>query len=63
METIYLPCLTMIHLLAMLYQFLFYCGYHSSYQLFENDPNKRGDDYFHYYVCKYMIFYHVFYDL
>ena len=58
METIYLAYSTMvlIHLLTMLHQFFFFYGYHSSYELFENCPTKRGDDYFHYYVCKYVIF-------
>ena len=44
METIYLACSTMIliHLLTALHQFLFLYGYHSSYQLFQNCPTKRG---------------------
>ena len=55
--------MVLIHLLTMFHQFFFLCGYHSSYQLFENYPTKRGNDYFHYYVCKHVIFYHFYYDL
>ena len=47
----------------MLHQFFFLNGYRSSYKLFENYPSKRGDGYFHYYVSKNVIFYHVCYDL
>ena len=65
MERIYLACLRMIsiHLLIMLQQFFFSQGYHSSYQLLENCPNKHGDDYFHYNICNYMIFFQVCFDL
>ena len=65
MGTIYIVCSTMalIHLLTMFHQFFFLYGYHSSYQRFENCPARRGDDYFHYYVCKDVIFYQVCYDL
>ena len=62
METIYFTCSLMvsIHLLTVLHQFFFLYGYHSSYQLIENCPTKRGDDYFHYNVFKYMIFFVMF---
>ena len=65
METIYLASSTMvlIRLLTILHHFFFLYGYQSFYPLFENCTTKGVHEYFDYKVSKYVISYHICYDL